>query len=99
MSAKAKFLPKLEEITSVLNSAHTFLQSLVNLQSLVVHVHYPTSWEWIAALRSLRELKVMCISSDEECSPPPSDLLCWPVEHRLTEVVLDIELPSNSVAI
>ena len=41
--AKAKFLPKLEEInfaTIVLNSAlaHTFLQSLVNLQSLVVHV-------------------------------------------------------------
>ena len=31
-----------------------------------------------------------------ECSPPPSDLLCGPVEHRLTEVVLDIKLPSNS---
>ena len=99
--AKAKFLPKLEEIvfkTRVLNSAlaHTFLQSLVNLQSLVVHVRHPTSWEWLAALRSLRELKVLRISSDEECSPPPSDLHCWPVEHRLTEVALDIELPSNS---
>ena len=99
--AKAKFLPKLEEIdfrTTVLNSAlaHTFLQSLVNLQSLVVHVYHPTSWEWLAALRSLRELKVLRISSLEECSPPPSDLHCWPVEHRLTEVVLDIELPSNS---
>ena len=100
--AKAKFLPKLEEIhfeTTVLNSAlaHTFLQSLVNLQSLVVQVTHPTSWEWLAALRSLRELKVLHISSDEECSPPPSDLLCWPVEHRLTEVALDIKLPSNSV--
>ena len=100
--AKAKFLPKLEEIafkTRVLNSAlaHTFLQSLVNLQSLKVHVHHPTSWEWLAALRSLRELKVLRISSDEECSPPPSDLHCLPVEHRLTEVALDIELPSNSV--
>ena len=99
--AKAKFLPKLEEIdfkTKVLNSAlaHTFLQSLVNLQSLVVHVDHPTSWEWLAALRSLRELKVLRISSDEECSPPPSDLHCWPVEHRLTEVELDIKLPSNS---
>ena len=99
--AKAKFLPKLEEIdfkTTVLNSAlaHTFLQSLVNLQSLVVHVRHPTSWEWLAALRSLRELKVLRISSDEECSPPPSDLHCWPVEYRLTEVVLDIKLPSNS---
>ena len=100
--AKAKFLPKLEEIdfaTSVLNSAlaHTFLQSLVNLQSLVVHVTLPTSWEWLDALRSLRELKVLRISSSEECSPPPSDLHCWPVEHRLTEVVLDIKLPSSSV--
>ena len=100
--AKAKFLPKLEEIgftTKVLNSAlaHSFLQSLVNLQSLVVQVTRPTSWEWLAALRSLRELKVLRISSDEECSPPPSDLHCWPVEHRVTEVVLGIKLPSNSV--
>ena len=100
--AKAQFLPKLEEIdfkTKVLNSAlaHTLLQSLVNLQSLVVHVTHPTSWEWLAALRSLRELKVLRISSSEECSPPPSDLHCWPVEHRLTEVVLGIKLPSNSV--
>ena len=99
--AKAKFLPKLEEIhfeTTVLNSAlaHTFLQSLVNLQSLEFHVTHPTSWEWLAALKSLRELKVLRISSSEECSPPPSDLLCGPVEHRLTEVVLDIKLPSNS---
>ena len=99
--AKAKFLPKLEEFeftTRVLNSAlaHTFLQSLVNLQSLVVHVTHPTSWEWLAALRSLRELKVLRISSDEECSPPPSDLHCWPVEHRLIQVALDIKLPSNS---
>ena len=102
---KAKFLPKLEEIgfetTGVLNSAlaHTFLQSLVNLQSLVVQVTHATSWEWLAALRSLRELKVLCIVSIrgyKECSPPPSDLLCGPVEHRLTEVVLDIKLPSNS---
>ena len=99
--AKAKFLPKLEEIdfeTRVLNSAlaHTFLQSLVNLQSLEVQVGHPKSWEWLAALKSLRELEVLRISSSEECSPPPSDLLCGPVEHRLTEVVLDIELPSNS---
>ena len=89
---KAKFLPKLEEIdfqTTVLNSAlaHTFLQSLVNLQSLVVRVRHPTSWEWLAALRSLRELKVLHICQNYYC----------PVTTEgLKEVVLDIELPSNS---
>ena len=90
--AKAKFLPKLEEIeieTRVLNSAlaHTFLQSLVNLQSLVVHVYHPTSWEWLAALRSLRELKVLHICQDGYCSVSTEGL---------KEVVLDIKLPSNS---
>ena len=79
-------------VNSVL--ALTFLQS--HLQSLVVHVRHPTSWEWLAALRSLRELKVLRIYSFKECSPPPSDLLLWLVEHRLTEVGLDIKLPSNS---
>ena len=86
--AKAKFSPKSEKIAP----SPTFLQSLVNLQSLVVHVRHPTSWEWLATLRSLRELKVLRIYSSKECSPPPSDL----VEHRLTEVGLDIKLPSNS---
>ena len=88
--AKAKFLPKLGEIefkTRVLNSAlaHTFLQSLVNLQSLVVHVDHPTSWEWLAALGSLRELKVLHVCSSRYCSVSTE------------EVVLDIKLPSNSV--
>ena len=90
--AKAKFSPKSEKIAP----SPTFLQSLVNLQSLMVHVAHPTSWEWLAALKSLRELKVLRISSYKECIPPPSDLLLWLVEHRLTEVGLDIKLPSNS---
>ena len=97
--AKVEFLPKVELVlnnTVVVNSvlALTFLQS--HLQSLEVHVEHPTSWEWLATLRSLRELKVLRISSYKECSPPPSYLLLWLVEHRLTEVVLDIKLPSNS---
>ena len=97
--AKVEFLPKVELVlfeTEVVNSvlALTFLQS--HLQSLVIYVVHPTSWEWLASLKSLRELKVLRISSSEECSPPPSDLLLWLVEHRLTEVGLDIKLPSNS---
>ena len=97
--AKSKFLPKvlMFKIKTVISTlTHTFLQSLINLQSLLVDVEHPTSWEWLAALKSLRELKVLHIFSSKESSPPPSDLLCWPVEHRLTEVVLDIKLPSNS---
>ena len=97
--AKVEFLPEVELVlfkTEVVNSvlALTFLQS--HLQSLVVHVTHPTSWEWLATLKSLRELKSLHISSSKECSPPPSDLLLWLVEHRLTEVVLDMKLPSNS---
>ena len=85
-------LIKTEVVNSVL--ALTFLQS--HLQSLEVHVRHPTSWEWLAALKSLRELKSLRISSSKECSPPPSDLLLWLVEHRLTKVVLNIKLPSNN---
>ena len=97
--AKVEFLPKVELVlfkTEVVNSvlALTFLQS--HLNSLGVHVEHPTSWEWLAALKSLKELKSLYISSSKECSPPPSDLLLWLVEHRLTEVGLDIKLPSNS---
>ena len=97
--AKVEFLPKVELVlfeTEVVNSvlALTFLQS--HLQSLVIYAEHPTSWEWLATLKSLRELKSLRISSSKECSPPPSDLLLWLVEHRLTEVVLDIKLPSNS---
>ena len=90
--AKTKFSPNGEKIAF----SPTFLQSLVNLQSLGVLVRHLTSWEWLAALKSLRELKFLYISSSEECSPPPSDLLLWLVEHRLTEVGLYIKLPSNS---
>ena len=97
--AKVEFLPKVELVlfkTEVVNSvlALTFLQS--HLQSLEVYVAHPTSWEWLATLRSLREVKSLRISSFKECSPPPSDLLLWLVEHRLTEVELNIKLPSNS---
>ena len=98
--AKVEFLPKVELVlfirTEVVNSvlALTFLQS--HLKSLVVHVDHPTSWGWLSALKSVRELKVLHIFSSKECSPPPSDLLLWLVEHRLTEVGLDIKLPSNS---
>ena len=56
-----------------------------------------TSWEWLVALKSLSELKVLHISggcecSSYECNPPPTDTLCWLIEHRLTKVILDINI-------
>ena len=98
--------------TSIINnsSAQTFLQSLVNLKSLKIHYTLPefsfayasftplTSWEPIAAaLKSMSELNTLHISITEKSSLPPADLLCWLVEHRLTDVGLDIELPSDTI--
>ena len=115
---KANFLSTVEESvldnTIVNNSgAQKFLSYLVNLQSLKVYDEHEqlhrtpltpiTSWEWLAGLKSLSELKVLHISSSEECSPPPTDIHSW-LEHgliegdnKLTEVVLDIKFPSNTI--
>ena len=56
-----------------------------------------TSWEWLFALKSLSDLKVLHICSGFECSsyecnPPTTDTLCWMIEHRLTKVILDINI-------
>ena len=57
-----------------------------------------TSWKWLVALKSLSDLKVLHIFSSGyecsgyECNPPPTDILCWLIEHRLTEVILDINM-------
>ena len=107
---RANFLTTVEEsvldITIINNSgSQTFLSSLVNLQSLKTQSYSTpiTSWEWLAVLKSLSELKVLHISSSEECSPPPTDIHSW-LEHgliggdnKLTEVVLDIKFPSNTI--
>ena len=89
-----KVLTKIKEmvlLSRVLSDS--LLQSFVKLQSLRVNTDSSiTSWGWLA---SLRELKVLNITSFEECSPPPADPLCWLVEHQLTELELGIELPLN----
>ena len=110
---RANFLATVEECvldTTVVNNsgAQTFLSSLLNLKSLKIHgtgLYYSriTSWEWLAGLKSLNELKVLHISSRGECSPPPTDIHSW-LEHgliegdnKLIEVVLDIKFPSNTI--
>ena len=99
---KAPFLSEVKEL--VINSdtdgciSTDYLQSFIKLQSLTIYSVSRLSWEWVTALKSLNELKSLDISSTEECSVPPPDILTsWPVEHRLTELVLDIKLPSNTI--
>ena len=98
---KAKFLRETKKIviyskSRSLNIAQTFLQSLIKLQHLEVHIDSPTSWEWLTAIKSLSDLCILHISSDEGCCLPQTDL-SWPIKHKLTEVVLDIKYSSHDL--
>ena len=116
---KANFLAAVEESvlqTTIINSccAETFIQSLVNLQSLKIHdsftgmerntsATYITSWKWLTGLKSHSKMKVLQILCTKESSPPPTDIHSW-LEHgliegdnELTEVLLDIKFPSNTI--
>ena len=92
--AKARFLSKLEAVdfrSTYVNSflMHTFLESLVKLQSLVVEVRCSSSLEWLAALKSLSELRIMHITCRAGLSRVPlTNLECGPVSSQLTEVVI-----------
>ena len=96
---QVKFLPELEEMYFESNVKSTpvqsFLKSLLKLRLLVIKINSFTSWEWLTALKSLNELKVLQISSNiGGCSSPPTDLLCSLIEHKLTEIVLKIHVTS-----
>ena len=101
---KAKFMAAVKELdfeSKVVNSDFTpLLQSLVKLQSLKILqsliFRHISSLGWLAGLKSLSELRELKISIDGECSPPPAGLECGPVSSRLTTVVMDINLPSNT---
>ena len=100
---KSNFLNELEEIilynfkhfdSSLL---HSFLLLLIKLQKLQIET-YSISWEWLTSLKSLSKLRALDISCGEKCSLlPPTDALCWLVEHRLTEVLIDINFPSYTI--
>ena len=70
-----------------------FLQSLVNVKSLVISVDEPSSWEWLAALNSLIELQSLDINCTGELwGIPPTNFSVWPTKHLLRELIFDFEL-------
>ena len=70
-----------------------FLQSLPSLQSVVISVDWPSSWEWLAALSSLKNLQLLHINCiDEFWGVPPTNYHCWPKQHQLKELVFDFDL-------
>ena len=98
---KAKFMPAVENLffaSNVLNSDLTLvlLQSLDKLQLLKIGIEHTSSLEWLAGLKSPSELRELDISIRGECSPLPAGLEWWPVSSRLTTVMMDINLPSNT---
>ena len=98
---KAKFISAVEKlhfVSNVVNSDLTLalLQSLVKIQSIDIRIGHTLSLEWLAGLKSLSELRELNISIRGECSPLPAGLEWWPVSSRLTTVVMDINLPSNT---
>ena len=100
---KSNFLNELEEMElykfkHFYNSLlHSFLLLLIKLQKFQIET-YSISWKWLTSLKSLSKLRVLDISCSEKCSLlPPTDTLCWLVEHRLTEVLIDINFPSYTI--
>ena len=101
---KAKFMPAVEQLDFKSNFVNgdltlALLQSLVKLETLVILIRQPTSdgsLEWVAGLKCLSKLRELDISIRGECSLPPAGLECGPVSSRLTTVVMDINLPSNT---
>ena len=69
----------------------------VKIPSLQIHHDSSTSWEWLSALESFAELRSLEIFSSEQCSLPPIDMLCWLIQHRLENIMLNFIIPSNSI--
>ena len=97
------------DVSSSFSLSAFLCDSPINRQSLSVssalRFDSPiTSWEWLAGMKSLSELKQLHISSSVECSPPPTDIHTWPLEHglvegdnKLREVVFHIKFPSITI--
>ena len=86
----------MKAITPAVEKLNFALALLQSLQLLKICVRQPISLECLAALKSLSKLRKLYITIRGECSPPPAGLECGPESNTLTEVKIDINLPSNT---
>ena len=100
---KSNLLPGIEELEYESICLHSdltqkFLKSLVKLKSLNF-VSKEHSWEWLVALKSLFDLRVLDICSYSRCESivTPPELLFDLVEKRLAQITLDFELPTDTI--
>ena len=92
---KAKCWNFLEEFryfskSNLSSDAYEFILQLSNIQSIAIHVPANTSWEWLAALEFLSELKVLHITDSDNPEKYTQS------GFRLSEAVLDIESSESS---
>ena len=69
---------------------------LTELEEMIINSKI-ISWEWLAGLQPLSKLKVLEFSCWGKCSLPPTDPLCWLIEHRLAEIMIDVNFPSSTI--
>ena len=78
------------------NLLHDVIQSFPKLQSLVIDIDSPSSLEWLSALRSLTDLRLLHIHASKASITQATDFNCWPVRHKLKEIMVDMHIPSYS---
>ena len=95
---KTKFITEVKELkiefTNISNHlVNDFLKWFVKLESLQINIDSLPSWNWVSALESLNELRVLHISGFRECIHPPSDMVGILTQRKLSRFLLDIKLP------
>ena len=75
-----------------------FLSSLVKLESLEINIDSFIIFLGMACdTRCLQSTQVLHITSFQKCNYPPMNFVGCLMKHKLTEIVLDIKLPSKTI--